>query len=419
MTVRIDALDSATLSPLQPITWQKLDATLTFNAVGAFTLDLPATARNWQLITFDAQGEFKPVVLYVDWNGVFQVPLLAEQWNHSLTVDDQAGIVTETITLAGADMLALLANRVCYPNGTLAWTAQTTTPRVATGAAETVIKTLVTENTLTAGDTARRLPNFAVATDLGRGGTVTYTVTPPVPSSTAPAASNTATLGASLMDMVRSVAAQSLTGASVTLSSGQLVFDCYIPRDLTAKAVFAVSLGNLRSDQLSDAAPTADVALLQSGAAVSPFSLHAASGSAAADPLRRAEQYSDQTSTTAAADLTQSYTDVLTQGGSQHQLSVTAVDTPYLRFGVDDPPVQGYLLGDKVTVAINDGVAYPDIVSAVQLTADATGESYTETVTPTIGSAYGSGADQTAVSQLAARVRQIQKQLQRLRKAGQ
>ncbi len=439
MTVRIDALSLSGLAPQQPITWRLLDInTLSFNAAASFTLQLPATPRNWELITFDSAGEFIPVLLYVDWNGVFQVPLLAEQWEHDLSVDSQSltGLVTETITLSGSDLLALLAARVCYVDGTKTWASQPTAPRTVTGPAETVIKTLVTENTVTAADAARVIPGFTVAADQGRGGTVTYTVTPPVPS-TGTATTTTSTLGASLMDVVRAVAAQSQIGVSVALSGGQLVFDCYLPRDLSSQAVFAYSLGNLRGDTLSDAIPTADVALLESGATTGMFTEHDAAVPAATDPWRRTEQFSDQTSTTTTSDLTQAYTDVLTQGASAHQLSAIAVDTPLLRFGADASPVQGYQLGDTVTVALSGSVSYTDIVSAVQLTADATGGSYlgsyspnyragappsgpyTETVIPTIGVPYSAATDPTAVTQLAAQVERIQKQIQRLRKAGQ
>jgi hypothetical protein len=217
-----------------------------------------------------------------------------------------------------------------------------------------------------------------------------------------------------------------------------MVFDCYVPRNLSTQAVFAYSLGNLRGDTLSDAIPTADVALLQSGATTGMFVEHDSSAPASTDPWRRAEQYSDQTSTTVAADLTTAYTDVLTQGGTAHQLSAIAVDTPMLRFGADASPVQGYGLGDTVTVALSDGIAYTDTVSSVQLIADATGGSYlgsgyspnyraggppsgpyAETVIPTIGVPYNSATDPTAVTQLAAEVRKIQKAMQKLRKAGQ
>jgi hypothetical protein len=437
--VRIDALNLGNLSPQQPIEWRLLDInTLNFNAVGAFTIQLPATARNWQLITFDSSGEFVPVVLYVDWHGIFQVPLIAEQWEHDLSVDTQSrtGLVTETITLSGADLLALLANRVCYPHGTSTWSGQATAPRTITGPAETVIKTLVSENTVTAADAARKIPNFAVATDQGRGGTITYTITPPVPS-TGTATTTTANLGASLMDMIRTVAAQTSIGVKISLSGGQFVFDCYVPRNLANQAVFAYSLGNLRGDTLADATPTADVALLQSGAATGAFVEHDSSFPASTDPWRRAESYSDQTATTTAADLTTAYTDVLTQGGSAHQLSAIAVDGPMLRFGADAPPIQGYELGDTVTVALNDGLSYTDIVSAVQLTADATGGSYlgsyspnfraggapsgpyTEVVIPTIGLPFNAATDPTAVTRLATEVRKLQKQIQKLRKAGQ
>jgi hypothetical protein len=593
MTVRIDAL-TRNLVPQQNVTWWLLDInTLQYNVTGAFTLVLPATPANWALVTFDGSGEFIPVAFLVDWNGVFQVPLMAEQWEHDLTVDPNTGIITETITFSGADFTCLLSARVCFPRGTSRWAAQGTVPRVVTGPAETVIKTLVTENMVTCGDSARVVPDFTVAADLGRGGTVTYTISPPLPSGQAnlltgdstgfegslgtwqpglnctiartnarshqssyamqmtasgtgdmtavscPAGSITtdgfavrpgdsvsvsawvraasttetcnagcdwyditgtylstsyatgqsdsntgwnqvsgnvaapdgavyasvtvkvqnctggevhyvddvaitdggggfptgryvASLGPSLMDMVRSVAAQSDIGVSITLSGGNLVFDCYLPRDLSAKAVFSTSLGNLRGDTIADAIPAADAVLMEDG--LGSFTEHDAAGSAAADPWRRTELFDDQTSTTTASDLaTQAASDLAT-GASVHQLVITATDIPLLRFGNDAGPVQGFLLGDTVTVAIRPGVSYTDIVSAVQLTAGSGGVgnvytgsttgvqaaggygTYYEIVTPTIGT---SGTDQTAVSRLASQVRRIDQAVARARKAGQ
>ena len=435
MTVTIDALTRG-LVPQQNIAFQKIDiSTLQFNVTGAFTLVLPATPANWQLVTFDSQGEFIPQALFVNWNNVFSVPLLAEMWEHDLTVDPNTGLITETITLSGADFLALLANRVVYPRGTSAWTAQTTTPRTITGPAETVIKTLVTENMVTAGDSARNVPNFTVAADLGRGGTVTYTITPPTPGTGTGTA--TATLGPQLMDMVRSVAAQSLIGVQINLAGNQLVFDCYIPRDLSAEAVFSTSLGNLRGDTVSDAVPTADVALLEDGASAPNFTEHDASGDAAADPWRRAEIFDDQTSTTAASDLAAAVTSDLTQGASAHVLTITATDIPLLRFGSTVPPVQGYQLGDTVTVAIRPGVSYTDIVSGVELTAGsdtagtvymgpATGVqaagtygAYYEVVTPIIGNPNFAARGQTVTQRLASQVRLIDKAVAQAKKAGQ
>jgi hypothetical protein len=86
-------------------------------------------------------------------------------------------------------------------------------------------------------------------------------------------------------------------------------------------------------------------------------------------------------------------------------MSITTLDLPRLAFGRD------YGLGDKVTVEIAPGVTYPDIVTAVQLTA----EGHAETVTPVIGATDAdSGEDSTVTARLAARVRVLERQLQTL-----
>jgi hypothetical protein len=91
---------------------------------------------------------------------------------------------------------------------------------------------------------------------------------------------------------------------------------------------------------------------------------------------------------------------------------VAGVDLPRVRFGADAAGVQGYREGDIVAVDIRDGITYTDVVSAVQLTADASQQTYTETVVPTIGAGDAeAGTDQTAVAKLAAQVRAIEQQL--------
>lgn len=399
--ITIDALDE-NLAPQQPIAWNLLDLnTLRYNQVAAFSLQIPATDRNWELIRFDADGELIAFPLLANWHDRVQVPLLAEAWQHDKAIDEQSGAVTETITLSGGDMLALLANRVAYRDATKTWAAQTVGTTKVTGKAETVIKQIVTANMVTAGDTNRRVPHFTVATDQARGGDVTYSIVISAASDTA----TTTTSGKSLMDMVRAVAAQSDIGVRIDLADGELVFDCYLPRDLTQTAVFAYGLGNLRADTLSDAVPTANAILMQSGATSGAFT--ETSGNAATDPWRRVETYSDQSGTTDADQITQAQNDAIVAGEGATQLSITATDTPVLTFGVD------YGLGDKVTAEIRDGVDYPDIIGQVQLTLDATQDPPTETVTPTIGAVTDDSADDpTVTAALAAQIRRLEKALQ-------
>lgn len=405
--VSVEPLRRSDLTRLRPLTWSKVDlSSIAYNAVGAFTIDVPATDQVWNLIEFDEDGNYIPNLFFVDWHGVYQVPLLAESYNPVKTRDD-SGAETNTITFAGADMLALLANRIAYRNAAATWAAQTAGTTTVTGKAETVIKNLVKANIVDAAETSRRVPNFVVAPDLARGGTVTYQV---VIKDAATTDTVTATSGQTLMDMVRAVAAQSNIGVRIDLIDGQLVFDCYIPRDLSQRVVFSEDVGSLRGHNLTDSTPTGNAVLMQTGATSGAFVT--AVGAGATDPWRRVEVWNDQTSTTDAAQISQAQADAVAQGAGSAKIQVAVIDLPRVRFGADAPGVQGYREGDVVAADIRDGVTYTDVVSAVQLTADASQQAYTETVTPTIGAGdVDAGTDQTAVAKLAAQIRALEQQL--------
>ncbi|TDD37900.1 hypothetical protein E1287_07535 [Actinomadura sp. KC06] len=412
MAVTVEPLTTG-WAKLKPLPWVKLDINaVRYNQVGAFSLTLPATDVTWDLVDFDVDGVLKPKTgFFVDWNGIFEIPLKAEQANPSKVIND-AGEVVETIVFSGADFLSLLADRLVFRNAALAWTAQTPGTTTVTGKAETVIKQLVTANVVTAGDTARRVPGFSVAADLARGGDVTYTISIGDPAAE-PGTDKTTTAGESLMDMIRSVARQSDIGVSLTLVDGGLEFDCFLPRDLTEKVVFSERLGSLRSWAITDATPTANAILMQSAATTGAFT--ETHGAAATDPWRRVEHFSDQSSTTEAAQITQVQLDEVARGAAQTRVALAALDIPKARFGRDATGVQGYGIGDQVAADIRDGITYTDKVTAVQLTADATLAPYTETVVPTIGDNDAGGDapadDATAVAQLSARVRQLEQAL--------
>jgi hypothetical protein len=409
--ISVEPLRSSDLKRLKPITWSKIDVTVRFNQVGAVTIDVPAADEVWDLITFDTDGSYLPNLFLIDWHGVYQVPVIAESWNPVKSIDD-SGNVSYTITFAGADCLSLLANRLVYRIPTTSWAAQGAGTTTVTDKAESLIKGLVSDNVVTAGETARRVPHFRIATDLTRGGTASYQM---VTKDAATTDTVSATTGQTLMDMVRAVAAQTPIGVRVDMGTGELVFDVYVPRDLSQKVVFSEQLGNLRSYSLSDATPTGNAILMQTGATSGAFVT--ANGAGATDPWRRVEVYSDQTSTTDATQIALAQTEALAQGAGAAKLGVTVADLPRVRFGADATGVQGYREGDIVAVDIRDGITYTDVVSAVQLTADASQQSYTETVTPTIGTSdTDTSTDQTATAKLAARVRQLEKQLLQVQK---
>lgn len=387
MAVSINARDGD-LNMLQPIAWSKVDLIPRYNQVGAFTLTLPPTDQNWTLSDVTDLG------VVVDWNGVYQFTGYVETFNPQKQIDDTTGAITETITLAGADDLAPVANRIAYPDPSKTWPNQLTTSQDAQTAVklESAIKHYVNLNAGPGAISTRRAPNLTVATDLARGGTVTYL---------ARLADGT---DLSLMDIIRSlVATGGPMGVSVTQTGGDLVFDCYVPRDLSAIAWFSYALGNLRGHNLSTTTPTCTSALVRG------TSTFAEVTDGSTDGWTRTEVLVDQSSTTDTTTMTQAGQDAIVQGAGAAVLTTTPIDLPNLAFGVD------YGLGDTVTVEIRDGVTYTDVISQVELTADATGTTYIETVTPTVGlTSTDLGDNQTATALLAAKVRKLERLLTQL-----
>lgn len=403
MAVTAEPFSLSTLRRSAPLPWTALDLTLRFNQAGSWSLTGAATGAMRAWLRFDADGTLVPFGVLINWNGVAVVPVIAEEGATDRAVG-ASGEVAETITFAGADMLALLAQRVAYPDPLSAWSAQTVSTVTKTGAPETVIKGLITDNMISAGDAARNVPGLAVATDQARGGTCTWHITTPDPASQA--ATGAATVATSLMGIWRSIAAQASVpiGLQIALTGGQLAADCYLPADLSARAVFSARLGNLSDASLDVVNPSANAILLQSNVTAAKFTESAGAG---AGPWRRAESFSDQSSVTDSAAVDQAATDAVTQGQAQTRLGATAVDIAQLRFGAD------YQVGDTVAVDLFDDLTYTDIVSAVDLHAEATADAYTETVTPAIGTDTSDGGISAGLAkQLAALEQQLH------RKAG-
>lgn len=402
MAVTAEPFDLSTLRRSAPLPWSVLDLTLRYNQAGAWSLTGAATDAMRAWLQFDADGTLVPFGLLINWNGVSVTPVIAEEAATDRQVS--SGEVIETITFAGADMLALLGQRVAYPAPLSAWSAQTVSTVTKTGAPETVIKGLITDNMISAGDSARNVPGLAVATDQARGGACTWHITTPDPASQA--TTDAATVATSLMGIWRSIAAQASVpiGLQIALTGGQLVADCYLPADLSAVAVFSARLGNLSDASLDVVNPAANAVLLQSNVTAAKFTESAGAG---AGPWRRAESFSDQSSVTDAAARDQAAADAVTQGQAQTRLSATAIDIAQLRFGAD------YWLGDTVAVDLFDGLTYSDVISAVDLHAEATASGYAETVTPAIGTDTADGGMPAVLAkQLAALEQQLH------RKAG-
>jgi ReqiPepy6 Gp37-like protein len=409
MPVTIEPFSLTTGKRLAPLAWSTVSAVPAFNSAGSWTFTAIATPPVQALAQFDSAGNLVPFGVAIDWNGVYLMPGIAEQCTASRTTGDD-GEVIEQLTFSGADALVLLANRLAWPHPAAAsWAAQATTAGAyGPSHAETLIKTLITANCVSAGYAPRNYPLLDVAATAGLGDTLSWTVQPASASNDA----IVATIGDSLMDIWRALAAQltSPLGLQVTMAGTRLVADVYAPRDLSQHAVFSARLGNLSDAELDVTNPAVNALLQQTG--ITGAAWIEADGAGGTDPHLRVESFDDQSSVTALADAQSAQQDSLTSGVQQTSLASTAVDLPRLRFGADDPAagITGYRLGDLVSVDLFDGLTYSDVVSAVTLTADAT-NGYTETVVPSIGTA----TDGTTIS--AALQRQITALERRIRRA--
>jgi hypothetical protein len=407
MAVTVEPFSLTTGLRSAPVPWSVVNPVPAFNTVGSWSVTCPAVPAVQALAVFDTDGTLVPFGVWIDWNGVWSFTGKAEAATVDRTIDQDSGALIETITFSGPDMTSVLAERIAYPDPALAWSEQTIASVTAAGAAETVIKGLIAANCVTAGDSARNYPLLTVAPDLGRGGTCTWTTATPDPSDdTAPAV----TVSDSLMDIWRAITAQLATpiGITVDLVGTQLVADCYVPRDLSGHAVFSAELGNLSDASLNVINPAANAILTQSAVDGAPFTETAGSGSG---PWRRIEQFDDESSSTAAADVTAAQAQALSDGDTQTTLSATAVDLPRLRFGSDGVGITGYRLGDRVAVDLYDDLTYTDIISAVTLTADATQQPYSETVVPSIGTTPD--GDTSISAALAQQLTAIERQIRR------
>lgn len=400
------------MNVLAPIPFSTLDAQLFYNFVGSWSMTIPYDDAFWQfvkkVISIDPiSGDITrngDCVVCIDWQGLFEFGGKVEKVGYSFATPLSPGtggspgpIIAPgpQITLSGGDYLALIANRIAFPDPTKAWSGQTVTShKLYTGVLETVIKNLVNDNVVNPGSAARDFTLMDIVSTAGLGGNVTYDV------------KFSQGVDLALMDIIRSlIATGGPMGVSLKRNGQRLSFDCYVPRDLTQLAYFSTDIGNLTAVDLALADPTVTVALLQAGSAPL-FSFV----SQVPDPTTmwgRIEQYVEQTSETNPSMATQAGQDALNQGLASPSLAVTATDIPLLTFGKD------YGLGDRVTVGIRTGDSYSDIVSSVTLHVDPN-QNPAISVIPTIGYASDPGGIDPAFSkQLLRRVRRLERRLNR------
>lgn len=387
----VEILDSNLVSQ-GPVQFASINAQLYYNAVGAWTVVVPYSDSLWNIMM---SGDF---LVNVNWRGLFSFGGKCEQpaYSDSIPGAGSGAVVGPFITLTGADYLALIANRICYPSPGAAWVAQTAgaSDPVSGIPLETAIKHYVLNNIGSSAISGRRHTLLDVAASSGRGSNVTYTV------------KFASGVDLNMMDVIRALIAQAGSGNAMGVkitrnpNTHRLLFDVYIPRDLTGKAWFSGQLGNLTAVQFSLTDPTCTDSLVQGSGTT--FIQKTASGRTQWNAV---EQFSDSSSETDLNNLNTTAQDALLTGAAGPTMSVTATDIPFLTFGRD------YGLGDIVSVEVRPGAVYSDVVTGVTLTADPS-QSPEITVVPTIGNnANATATDQSIIGQLSARIRALEKKL--------
>ncbi|MEV2277879.1 siphovirus ReqiPepy6 Gp37-like family protein [Nocardiopsis sp. NPDC049922] len=360
MTISLLITDQDLVVQGDPIDgWTDLDSTLRFNEPASGNVDLPARP--------EVMAQLQPgnrIVVIRD-RAVWCAGPLEIPQDYAWSVGDSAEPDPGKVTVSFSDDLARIAGYITWPDPALAWSAQpaTGTWQVTTTNAETIIRQVVDANCGPSARAERRIPHLALAPVAGVGTTTTLT-----------------TRFEGLLAAARRAA---LNGGQLGFRThqvdDQILFEVYAPADLTATARFSRGLGNLRSVQYKQSAPSVTHALVAGGEDTSRVFVEVADTAAAAE-WWRVEAFVDQSSTAddTNGELTAAGNEQLAGGAAPVELATVTVDTPDLRAGVD------FGLGDRVTVELPTGLEVTDVVRSIHLQATPNGGEY---VSSLIGSA--------------------------------
>ena len=374
-----------------PVQFVTMTAQLYYNAVGSWSVLAPYTDALWNLI------QAGDIFVNVNWRGLFNFGGKCEQPGYQDSIPGAAGAGAQNgpfIVLSGADWLGLIANRICYPAPASAWSAQTSSSSDAQSAQplESAIKHYVNNNIGASALAARKNSFLTVAASSARGSNVSYTV------------KFGTGVDINLLDVIRALIAQSGSSMGVQItrspSTHSLTFDVYIPRNLSGKAWFSESLGNLTAINFSLTDPTCTDALVQGSG--TNFISRSATGKTTWNVV---EQFIDSSSETDTNNLATTAQSAVASGAAGPNMAATVADIPFLTFGRD------YYLGDIVTIEVRPGATYSDVVTGVTLTADPS-QSPELSVVPSIGwSSNATATTQSIIGQLTQRIRLLEKKL--------
>jgi hypothetical protein len=407
------------LNPLGQIQWATVTATLNYNSVGSWSILAPFNEDLWEVVI--GGGDF---IVLVNWRGLFTFGGKCETPTYQSAVPGATSSNVQTagsfnggefITLAGADFMQVVANRLAYPDPTKVWQSQLQGNGDIVGGIplETAIKYYVNRNvgtttipthggnpsTIPPAIPSRQHPLVTVAADQGRGPAVYYQVNFGLGTDL------------NLLTVVRALITQAYPnynpgqslGFEVNLVGNKLVFDCYVPQNKT-NVSFSEQQGNLTSILFSLTDPTCTNALVR-GTAVNQFKEVAGNN---VTPWTRIETFQDGQTDDTNKILTTLANNMLSDGTFGPILNATVADTPDCIFGRD------YYIGDMVTIEVKPGVSYTDIVSSVTLTADPSSQPILDVV-PIIGNSTDPTNSSTSINkQMVAQIKQLNKRIAQL-----
>jgi hypothetical protein len=289
-----------------------------------------------------------PNLVTVDWRGVRftgDISSLAE-----VVSDDGRTYVTAS----GVDCFERFDWGICYPDPTKSAETQTAATSRSTGAAETVLLSLIAANLRD-----RSNMGLVVPASLGRGSTVTvisrwqHVRTPIV---------NKGAIGG---------VGVRLGLVDVTGTTANLTVQPYAPRDRTKRVRLAQAIGTLASWEQVSTAPSATRAIVggSSTAGVRAFSTVTTAASIAAATAwgGHREMFVDGPTSTIVADLIEAGQEQLVSGATTTNLNVVAAESPGLQAFRD------YQAGDKATAQLDSGLTLADVITAISVTVDSEG----------------------------------------------
>lgn len=334
-------------------TWEKVEVTDRFNAVGTLTLDLPVNTQTTAIV--------KDRAITVDFRGKRLTYLVADFGAKS---DEQGRPV---LSVLGADASCLLGDMLAFPDPSDTITNTPTRQGVsryrATGALEVILSDLIAANV------ARRGDPYTVATPLARGGSAELS---------------------ERFSNIGMVVAEKATVAGLgvrlglvdsTSTRATMVAEFYSPTDRSQWVQLSHNAGTLRTWEQHDTIPTATRAIVGGdGEAKARWFMQVTSTSSAAAELvwgRKREVFVDASGATTdddgipgdspAGPMAAKGGEALESAVGQSAFSLESVEAEGTRW------VTHYDTGDLVTVQLLTGVERVERLGAVSLTADASG----------------------------------------------